>query len=178
MPRLLSPEYCSQLRQPGHILARVLDQADLSANREAYEARAKGEDGRVKATKARGFTFFGVVTSAQKEHKKAERRKAAAVKKFMSLDKVRVEGNFFGKGARGGRRISSPGAPCAAPLLSHLCAAIAALTAAPSPQDGSGTIDMREITDGAEALGMTVTKAVEWFNELKEPGAKDVSPPP
>ena len=79
----------------------MLDQADLSANREAYEARAKGEDGRVKATKARGFTFFGVVTSAQKEHKKAERRKAAAVKKFMSLDKVRVEGNFFGKGARG-----------------------------------------------------------------------------
>ena len=58
------------------------------SNREEYASRARGEDGRVKTTKARGFTFFGVVTSAQKERKKAERRKAAAVKKFMGLDKV------------------------------------------------------------------------------------------
>ena len=36
--------------------------------------------------------------------------------------------------------------------------------------DGSNTVSKKEITAGAEVLGMTVTRAVEWFDLLNQEG--------
>jgi hypothetical protein len=56
----------------------------LTKEREQYEARAKDENGKVKATKGKGFSMW---RSLLRMETAAEKRKLKAVENFRALDK-------------------------------------------------------------------------------------------
>ena len=91
--------------------------------RQAYEARERDANGKVKTTAGRAFRFWGTAVNEKNKAKAADRRVKLARAKFKALD-----------------------------------------------TDGSGTLSKKEVRAGAEALGMTVTRAVEWWDDLNREG--------